>query len=87
MCQVRNLSVQVEGTRQWRERFLSLRKNTSDLEARQVKSLLTHIDADFPRGTLTGILGSSGSGKVRDIVFITECSLTCPSDDAAQCSV
>ncbi len=67
--QVRNLSVQVEGTRQWNERFPGLRKDTSDLEARQVKGLLTQIDADFPRGTLTGILGSSGSGKVRGIFF------------------
>ncbi|KAK0440521.1 P-loop containing nucleoside triphosphate hydrolase protein [Armillaria borealis] len=70
--QVRNLSVQVEGTRQWKERFPSLRKNTSDLEARQVKSLLTNIDADFPRGTLTGILGSSGSGKTTLLNVLSE---------------
>ncbi|KAK0440522.1 P-loop containing nucleoside triphosphate hydrolase protein [Armillaria borealis] len=70
--QVRNLCVQVEGTRQWKERFPSLRKNTSDLEARQVKSLLTNIDADFPRGTLTGILGSSGSGKTTLLNVLSE---------------
>ncbi|PBK66488.1 P-loop containing nucleoside triphosphate hydrolase protein [Armillaria solidipes] len=70
--QVRNLSVQVEGTRQWKERFPGLRENTSNLEARQVKSLLTNIDADFPRGTLTGILGSSGSGKTTLLNVLSE---------------
>ncbi len=77
--QVRNLSVKVEGTPQWKERFPSLRKNTSDLEAGRAKSLLTHIDIDFPRGTLTGVLGSSGSGKVREIVLITGRTLIRPS--------
>ncbi|KAK0200263.1 P-loop containing nucleoside triphosphate hydrolase protein [Desarmillaria ectypa] len=70
--QIRGLSVQVEGTRRWKERFLSLRKNTSDLEARQIRSLLTNIDADFPRGTLTGILGSSGSGKTTLLNVLSE---------------
>ncbi|KAK0214526.1 P-loop containing nucleoside triphosphate hydrolase protein [Armillaria fumosa] len=70
--QVRNLSVQVEGTRQWKERFPSFRKNCSDLEARQIKNLLTNIDADFPRGTLTGILGSSGSGKTTLLNVLSE---------------
>ncbi|KAK0187369.1 P-loop containing nucleoside triphosphate hydrolase protein [Armillaria mellea] len=58
--QVRNLSVQVDG------------KTTSDVEARQIKSLLTNIDADFPRGTLTGILGSSGSGKTTLLNVLSE---------------
>ncbi|KAK0502129.1 P-loop containing nucleoside triphosphate hydrolase protein [Armillaria luteobubalina] len=70
--QVRNLSVQVEGTRQWKERFPGFRKNNSDLEARQIKSLLTNIDADFPRSTITGILGSSGSGKTTLLNVLSE---------------
>ncbi|PBK66494.1 P-loop containing nucleoside triphosphate hydrolase protein [Armillaria solidipes] len=70
--QVRNLSVKVEGTSQWKDRFPSLKKNTSDLEAGRVKSLLTHIDADFPRGTLTGVLGSSGSGKTTMLNVLSE---------------
>ncbi|KAK0187348.1 P-loop containing nucleoside triphosphate hydrolase protein [Armillaria mellea] len=61
--QVRHLSAEVAGTRQWQGRLPSLSENTSDPEAHQMKSLLSNIDADFPRGTLTGILGSSGSGK------------------------
>ncbi|KAK0187368.1 P-loop containing nucleoside triphosphate hydrolase protein [Armillaria mellea] len=70
--QVRNLSVQVEGTRHWKERLPNFRKNTSDVEARQIKGLLTNIDADFPRGTLTGILGSSGSGKTTLLNVLSE---------------
>ncbi|KAK0502128.1 P-loop containing nucleoside triphosphate hydrolase protein [Armillaria luteobubalina] len=69
---VRNLSVKVAGTLQWKGRLTSLRKNTPDLEARQIKSLLTNIDADFPRGTLTGILGSSGSGKTTLLNVLSE---------------
>ncbi|KAK0468631.1 P-loop containing nucleoside triphosphate hydrolase protein [Armillaria novae-zelandiae] len=70
--QVRNLSVQVEGTRPWKGRLPTFRENTSDLEARQIKSVLTDISADFPRGTLTGILGSSGSGKTTLLSVLSE---------------
>lgn len=71
--QVRNLSVQVESsTRQWKDRFPSFRKSTSDLETPQTKCLLTHIDADFPHGTLTGILGSRGSGKTTLLNVLSE---------------
>ncbi|KAK0471076.1 P-loop containing nucleoside triphosphate hydrolase protein [Armillaria novae-zelandiae] len=70
--QVRNLSVEVAGTLRWKRRLNNLRKNSSDLEARQIKSLLTNIDADFPRGTLTGILGSSGSGKTTLLNVLSE---------------
>ncbi|KAK0187746.1 P-loop containing nucleoside triphosphate hydrolase protein [Armillaria mellea] len=58
--QIRRLSVKVKAGRQSR-----LVKNQSvDEEAAGVsKSLLTQLDADFPRASLTGVIGSSGSGK------------------------
>lgn len=58
--QIRRLSVKVNAGHQSR-----LVKNQSvDEEAAGVsKSLLTQLDADFPRASLTGIIGSSGSGK------------------------
>ncbi|PBK97301.1 P-loop containing nucleoside triphosphate hydrolase protein [Armillaria gallica] len=57
--QIRRLSVKVNtGRRGW-----LVKKQSVDEEAGVSKSLLTHIDADFPRASLTGIIGSSGSGK------------------------
>ncbi|KAK0452925.1 P-loop containing nucleoside triphosphate hydrolase protein [Desarmillaria tabescens] len=70
--QVRNLSIEVDCTQQWKARILNFGKNSSDLEARQIKGLLTNINADFPRGTLTGILGSSGSGKTTLLNVLSE---------------
>ncbi len=58
--QIRRLSVKVNtGRRGW-----LAKKQSVDEEAGVSKSLLTQIDADFPRASLTGIIGSSGSGKV-----------------------
>ncbi|KAK0243883.1 P-loop containing nucleoside triphosphate hydrolase protein [Armillaria nabsnona] len=57
--QIRRLSVKVNtGHRGW-----LAKKQSVDEEAGVSKSLLTQIDADFPRASLTGIIGSSGSGK------------------------
>ncbi|KAK0487784.1 P-loop containing nucleoside triphosphate hydrolase protein [Armillaria novae-zelandiae] len=57
--QVRRLSVKVTAERQgW-----LVKRQSVDEEAGISKSLLTQIDADFPRASLTGIIGSSGSGK------------------------
>lgn len=57
--QIRQLSVVVRRERQgW-----FAKKEAVDEEAGLSKNLLTQIDADFPRASLTGIIGSSGSSK------------------------
>ena len=55
---IRGLNVRVV------ERTWLKRKRTPDVEEQSQKRILADIDADFPRATLTGIIGSRGSGKV-----------------------
>jgi ABC-type multidrug transport system fused ATPase/permease subunit len=47
------------------QRMLSTRRTKNDTESgiSNLKSILTNISAHFPSGTLTAIMGSSGSGK------------------------
>ncbi|KAK0504329.1 P-loop containing nucleoside triphosphate hydrolase protein [Armillaria luteobubalina] len=61
--QIRRLSVKVTTRRQG----CVVKKQSVDEEAGVSKSLLTQIDADFPRASLTGIIGSSGSGKTTNL--------------------
>ncbi|KAK0450323.1 P-loop containing nucleoside triphosphate hydrolase protein [Desarmillaria tabescens] len=56
---VRKLTVQAY---RWYKRFSS-----GDEESLKSQTILNTIDSDFPHSSLTGIIGSSGSGKVRPI--------------------
>jgi ABC-type glutathione transport system ATPase component len=38
------------------------------------KKILSSVSADFPRGSLSAIIGGSGSGKVSNIIFKCFCS-------------
>ncbi|KAL8907211.1 MAG: hypothetical protein Q9171_005944 [Xanthocarpia ochracea] len=60
---VRNLSADIDVSRGGIARFFASFKRGKDASIKNYKRILHNINADMPSGSLTAILGGSGSGK------------------------
>ncbi|KAL8918882.1 MAG: hypothetical protein Q9172_005240 [Xanthocarpia lactea] len=60
---VRNLSADIDVSRGGIARFFASFKRGKDASLKNYKRILHNINADMPSGSLTAILGGSGSGK------------------------